>query len=66
MREDKNKKPGNKIRNISLIKLFITIRLFYDSECGTLSNISSHAIQDLTLYYAYVIISFKVTDYFNL
>jgi len=42
----------------------MTIRLLHDFECRTLSNNSSHAIQDQTLHYAYFIIYFKVTYYF--
>jgi hypothetical protein len=38
--------------------------LLHDPEYGTLSSNPSHYIQDLTLNYAYVTISFKVTYYF--
>jgi hypothetical protein len=32
----------NKLRSRALIKLFITISLLHDFECGTLSNNSSY------------------------
>jgi hypothetical protein len=59
------KKRGDKVRGSALIKLSINIRWLHDSECRTLTNISSHTIQDLTIYYAYLNTSFKVTYYFE-